>query len=82
MVSNYDRVYQEIQREAQKIGASENISPNTLVKLAMEVVDIEDRNRIRATYGINQQIAGTIRAAATGHIEGDQEEVESNAEVS
>ena len=82
MVSNYDRVYQEIQKEALKIGKSENVPPEALVRLAMEIVDEEDQNRIRATYGIKQKIAGMIRNVATEHIDGSaQASDEINAEI-
>ena len=70
MVSNYDRVYEEIQKEALRTGKSEGIPSEMLVRLAMEIVDEEDQNRISATYGINQKIAGMIRNAATEHIDG------------
>ena len=82
MVSNYDRVYEEIQKEALKIAKSENIAPDALVRLAMEIVDEEDQNRISATYGINQKIAGMIRNAATEHLGGAaRDSDENNAEV-
>lgn len=69
MVSNYDRVYAEIRKEARRIAKSEGIPSDMLVRLAMEIVDEEDQNRISATYGINQKIAGMIRNAATEHID-------------
>lgn len=69
MVSNYDRVYEEIQKEALRIGKSENVSSEMLVRLAMEIVDEEDQNRVSATYGIHQKITGMIRNAATEHID-------------
>ena len=82
MVSNYDRVYEEIQKEALRIGKSEGIPSEILVRLAMEVVDEEDQNRISATYGINQKIAGMIRNAATEHISGTgQTSDKTNAQV-
>ena len=82
MVSNYDRVYEEIQKEALKIANSENIDSDALVRLAMEIVDEEDRNRISATYAINQKIAGMIRNAATEHMgDASQDSDENNAEV-
>ena len=82
MVSNYDRVYEEIQKEALKVAKSENIPPDALVRLAMEIVDEEDQNRISATYGINQKIAGMIRNATTEHLgDASQDSDENNAEV-
>ena len=70
MVSNYDRVYEEIRKEALRIAKSEGIPSDMLVRLAMEIVDEEDQNRISSTHGINQKIAGMIRNAATEHIDG------------
>ncbi len=82
MVSNYDRVYEEIRKEALRIAKSESIPSDTLVRLAMEIVDEEDQNRISATYGINQKIAGMIRNAATEHIDGaGQTSNETDAQV-
>ena len=82
MVSNYDRVYKEIEKEALRISKSESIPQEALVRLAMEIVDEEDQNRTRATYGINQKIAGMIRNAATKHIEAcAQASDEINAEI-
>ena len=69
MVSNYDRVYQEIRAEALRVGGSDNIPRDDLVQLAMEIVDAEDQNRTRAIHNINQRIVGMIRNAATKHID-------------
>ncbi|MDE0552574.1 MAG: hypothetical protein OXI24_00030 [Candidatus Poribacteria bacterium] len=35
------------------------------VKLIMEIVDLEDQNRIKAIHGINQKIKGMIKNATT-----------------
>ena len=34
------------------------------MKLIMDIVDLEDRNRVKAVAGINQQIRGMIEDAA------------------
>ena len=82
MVSNYDRVFQEIRREATNIARAENWSAEALVSLAMEIVDIEDQHTIRSFHNVKQRIAGVIRTAATEHIENKRTTGEHNAEVS
>ena len=46
MVSNYDRIFAEITREAAKL-EGEHGRAAALTDLAMEVVDIEDQHRTR-----------------------------------
>ena len=82
MVSNYDRVYQEIRKEAGVTAKTEHLAAEALVTLAMEIVDIEDQHTIRPFHNIKQRISGIIRTAATEHIERERTASEPNAEVS
>ena len=63
MVSNYDRIAKEIMAEAKSIGHDNGLSPESLVELVMEVVDAEDRNRIKP-YSVNKDITNLITNAA------------------
>ncbi len=47
MVSNYDRILAEITKEAQRLAPEDNVDPETLVALAMEIVNLEDQHRIK-----------------------------------
>ncbi len=60
MVSNFDRILQEIRQEAHRASRTYGLDPEDVVKLIMEIVDMEDKNRIRAVAGINQKIKRMI----------------------
>ena len=60
MVSNYDRILNEIKKEAQRSAPEHNIGPDALIDLAMEIVDLEDQHRIKHIARINQRIEGLI----------------------
>lgn len=62
MVNNYDRIFSEITKEAEHV-ASGNIDSEILVNLTMEIVDLEDRHRIKPTR-INQLVEDRIIASA------------------
>ena len=64
MVSNYDRILAEIKKEAQRSAPEHNIDPDTLVSLAMEIVDLEDRNRIKPIARLQQRIEDLILTTA------------------
>ena len=63
MVSNYDRIYHEITREAERLAPGEGIKPSVLVALAMEIVDLEDQHRTRS-INIKQLVEDRIHDAA------------------
>ena len=63
MVSNYDRILAEITKEAQRLAPEDNIDPETLVTLAMEIVDLEDQHRIK-NIRIKQLIEDKILTTA------------------
>lgn len=61
MVNNYDRIFSEITREAERL-ASDDIDSDILIALAMEIVDLEDQHRIKAIR-INKLIEDKIVAS-------------------
>lgn len=63
MVSNFERIFDEIRKEANRIASTYGLEPEAVVKLIMDIVDLEDRNRVKAVAGINQQIKGMIQNA-------------------
>ena len=67
MVSNYDRIYAEIVREAERLAPDRGVDPKTLVKLVMEIVDLEDQHRTK-TLRINQLFEERIITAATAQM--------------
>ena len=64
MVSNYDRIYVEIQEEAKRVEREHSVPASTLTELVMAIVDTEDRNRIRPLGNVNRQIENMITEAA------------------
>ena len=66
MVSNFERILAEIRQGAEQMQQMKGDcmpEPRTVVKLVMEIVDLEDRNRVRSITGINQKVKGMIRNA-------------------
>ncbi len=61
-LSNYDRLYREIGDAAQRLAPKD---PASLVKLVMEIVDLEDQNRIKSVARIRQRVEGLIESATT-----------------
>ena len=64
MVSNFERILDEITKEAHQIARTYGLEPETVVKLIMDIVDLEDRNRLKAEARINQRVRGMIEDAA------------------
>ena len=64
MVNNFERILREIQREANLSPPAHGLRPEAIVKLIMSIVDIEDRNRVKADPRINQRVKGMIQDAA------------------
>ena len=63
MVSNFERILDEIRKEAHRIACTYGLEPEAVVKLIMDIVDLEDRNRVKAEARINQRIKGMIENA-------------------
>ena len=66
MVSNFERIFAEIRKEAKRVAPDYQLEPETAVKLIMEAVDLEDAHRVRAEARINQRIKGMIQDATQG----------------
>lgn len=64
-LSNYDRLYKEIGDAAQRLAPKLEVDPGGLVKLVMEIVDLEDQNRIKSVARIRQRVEGLIESATT-----------------
>lgn len=64
MVSNYDRIYREIKKEAQHLVHEDGIEPEVLVILTMDIVDLVDQHRTKHIHGINQEIKRKIETTA------------------
>ena len=63
MVSNFERILDEIRKEAHRIAGTYGLEPEAVVKLIMGIVDLEDKNRVKAEARINQRIKGMIENA-------------------
>ncbi|WP_420447572.1 hypothetical protein [Candidatus Palauibacter sp.] len=64
MISNYDRIYREIQIEARRIGEDLDVDHEILERLTLEIVDFEDRHRISRVYDIAKQVQAMIENTA------------------
>lgn len=64
MVSNYERIYAEICKEAERIeGRDDGLPADILTELVMEIVDLEDQHRIKP-QNINQKVENMIEQTA------------------
>ena len=64
MVSNFGRILDEIRKEAIRVAPTYGLQPEPVVKLIMDIVDLEDRHRVKAIAGVNQKVRGMIEDAA------------------
>lgn len=67
MVSNYDRIYAEITKEAEQLASECGVDPTALVDLVLEIVDLEDQHRIKPIR-IRQLIEERILATAVAQL--------------
>ena len=63
MVSNFERILDEIRKEAHRTARTYGLDPEAIVELIMGIVDLEDRHRVKAVAGINREIKGMIENA-------------------
>ena len=70
MVSNFERIYAEIRKEASRTAPTYRLDSESVVKLVMEIVDLEDQHRIRAQARVNQRVRRMIENAAAAQAEG------------
>ena len=74
MVSNIDRIVEEIRREASLIAPKYKLESDRLVELIMEIVNTEDQHRIRAVSGVHQKAKNLIQdVALAGTVNGDDD---------
>ena len=59
MVSNFDRIFEEITKESKRL-APDDVDPEALVTLAMEIVAVEDEHRVQRIHNINQETENKI----------------------
>ena len=71
MVNNFKRILAEIKREADRVAPDYKLKSESLVQVIMEIVEIEDRNRIKAEPRINQRVKGMIQDALEAEPKGD-----------
>ena len=71
MVSNFDRILGEIKREANLIAPDHGLQPASVVEVIMNIVDIEDQNRVRAEPRIHQKVKGMIQNVAVAKGSGE-----------
>lgn len=64
MVSNFERILAEIRKEAHQIAQDYGLQPEAVVTLIMDIVDLEDKNRIKAVGSINKKVRIMIENAA------------------
>ena len=64
MVSNFERIHAEIGKEASRIAPTYGVDPESVVNLIMEIVDLEDQNRVKTLARINQRVRTMIQNAA------------------
>ncbi len=71
MVSNFERILDEIRKEANMVAPTYGLKPESVVKLIMDIVDLEDRNRVKAEARINQRVRMKIEDAARAGSSGE-----------
>ena len=71
MVNNFKRIHDEIKREANRVASGSQLRSESLVDVIMEIVNIEDQNRIKVEPRINQRIKGIIQDALETESQGD-----------
>ena len=64
MVSNIERIYGEIRKEAHQKARDYGLEPEAVEKLIMDIVNLEDKHRIKTVQGINRTVKGMIEDAA------------------
>ena len=70
-VSNFDRILSEIKKQAHAVASEYELNPNSLVRLAMEIVDLEDRNQRKAIGRIGKKVEEMIYAVAVSEAKGE-----------
>lgn len=72
MVSNFERILDEIRREAKLIAPKHGLDPDALVELVMNIVDSEDQHRIKTVARIHQKVKGMVQNVALTNSGGER----------
>ena len=67
-MNNYERIYEEISQATEELGPANGLDPELLLNLIMDIVQIEDQNRIRKVFNIKKQIQAKILLVAQNKI--------------
>ena len=62
MVSNFQRILAEIRKEAGQVAPGYGLAPSSVVDLVMNIVDLEDRHRVKA-LAINKEVRQLVENA-------------------
>ena len=62
-MNNFDRIHQELSRQAAELASEVNMEPARFLQIVMELVNAEDEHRIART-NINQQAEQILLNAA------------------
>ena len=66
------RLQAEIRSEAARFATDHDMDPDTLVSLAMAIVDLEDQDRIKRIHNIRQRIDEKLLAAAVSQVRNEE----------
>lgn len=58
-MNNYDRIYEELKRQSDRLAPEYDIDPEKLLALTMLIVDQEDKNAVKR-IAINKIVEGEI----------------------
>lgn len=61
-LTNFDRIVAEIGRHAEEAAQPHGLAANDLVRLLLEIVNLEDENRVKPIHGVRQKMRGMIQA--------------------
>ena len=64
MVSNFERIIEEIKREAALIAPKHGLDPERVVELIVKIVDAEDQHRVKAVAGVHKKAKSMIQDVA------------------
>ena len=60
-LTNIDRIGAEIARHADEVAQEHGLATTSLVRLLLEIVDLEDRHRVKAIPGVRRRMKNMIQ---------------------
>ncbi len=60
-LTNIDRIGAEIEQHADEVAREHGLAATSLVRLLLEIVDLEDQHRMRPIPGVRQRMKGMIQ---------------------